>query len=559
MAGNKLSWRSLLDIEGSPTTGFYVTIVDPTSGLEKRITLATLLGLGGGGGAVSSVFSRTGAVVATLGDYAASLISDDSVWATANVKAALDAINTTFGSYQALSGKDAANGYAGLDASQKLSLADVVNTVAIEAAAVTLAKMESRGDATFIGRASGAGIGAPQELTAAQARTILNVEDGAAADQSAAEVPFAPDGDIVATDVQAAVVEVRNDTDTKLATKSDSGHTHGVTDIAGVNTDRLLGRDTAGVGAAEEITVGNGLEFNAGGIRRSALTGDVTASAGSNATTIANSAVTLAKMADLAAARVIGRASGAGTGVPTALTGAQLASIIGTVSSSAAGVFPQSNLGASADPTTGDDTGDGYSVGSLWLNTTDDTAFICVDATASAAVWLELGAGGGGFPTFEFDASELWLGNIGAWPVTVAPGSDVDDVDSELGPNLLFDDTANEGAGFKIQKIPAGATNIIIDLLVRPLTGPTGSATSIWRAYGLGWADGEAPGSFSSAQSLTTITHPTTTKVWKRSTTTIALSSLGLAAGDAALIQIESNGGTLTDDRCLRGVNVTFS
>ncbi len=52
-------------------------------------------------------------------------------------------------------------------------------------------------------------------------------------------------------------------------------------------TDRLFGRDTAGAGPAEEISVGGGLEFTgSGGIQRSALTGEVTASAGSNATTV---------------------------------------------------------------------------------------------------------------------------------------------------------------------------------------------------------------------------------------------------------------------------------
>lgn len=60
-----------------------------------------------------------------------------------------------------------------------------------------------------------------------------------------------------------------------------------------VTTDRLLGRDSAGTGAAEELSVGGGLEFTgAGGIQRSALTGDVTASAGSGVTTLANTAVT---------------------------------------------------------------------------------------------------------------------------------------------------------------------------------------------------------------------------------------------------------------------------
>lgn len=46
------------------------------------------------------------------------------------------------------------------------------------------------------------------------------------------------------------------------------------------------------------------------------------------------------------------------------------------------------NASATTDPTTTDDSSSGYEVGSLWVNTTSDAAFICVDATASAAVWV---------------------------------------------------------------------------------------------------------------------------------------------------------------------------
>lgn len=99
--------------------------------------------------------------------------------------------------------------------------------------------------------------------------------------------------------------------------------------MADMNTDRLLGRDTAGIGAPEEIVVTGGLEWSGtGAIRRSALTGDVTASTGLNATTIAANAVTTAKIADaqvtlakqanLAQDTIIGRAT-ASTGVPEAI------------------------------------------------------------------------------------------------------------------------------------------------------------------------------------------------------------------------------------------------
>ena len=46
------------------------------------------------------------------------------------------------------------------------------------------------------GRANGGGTGAPQALTAAQVRTIINVEDGATADQTGAEIATALNSDL---------------------------------------------------------------------------------------------------------------------------------------------------------------------------------------------------------------------------------------------------------------------------------------------------------------------------------------------------------------------------
>lgn len=63
-------------------------------------------------------------------------------------------------------------------------------------------------------------------------------------------------------------------------------------------------------------------------LSRAALTGDVTASAGSNSTTIANSAVTLAKMADVATSTVFYRKT-AGTGAPEVQTLATLKTDLG--------------------------------------------------------------------------------------------------------------------------------------------------------------------------------------------------------------------------------------
>ena len=80
-------------------------------------------------------------------------------------------------------------------------------------------------------------------------------------------------------------------------------------------TDSLVGRDTAGTGDAESITVGGGIEFTgAGALRTTAFTGDVTKTAGGTALTIANDAVTYAKMQNVSATdRLLGRSTeGAG-------------------------------------------------------------------------------------------------------------------------------------------------------------------------------------------------------------------------------------------------------
>jgi hypothetical protein len=71
--------------------------------------------------------------------------------------------------------------------------------------------------------------------------------------------------------------------------------------MANIATDRLIGRDTTGTGVPEALTVGGGIEFTgAGGIQRSALTGDVTASAGSGSTTVISASATQAGKVELA-------------------------------------------------------------------------------------------------------------------------------------------------------------------------------------------------------------------------------------------------------------------
>jgi|WetSurSiteA1Bulk_404760.scaffolds.fasta_scaffold08688_2 hypothetical protein len=60
-------------------------------------------------------------------------------------------------------------------------------------------------------------------------------------------------------------------------------------------------------------------------------------------------------------------------------------------------ILNKQNLSASTAPTINDDSGDGYSVGSIWINTTGDKSYICIDSTVSNAIWREIaGATGAG-------------------------------------------------------------------------------------------------------------------------------------------------------------------
>ena len=67
----------------------------------------------------------------------------------------------------------------------------------------------------------------------------------------------------------------------------------------------------------------------------------------------------------------------------------------------------QSNLSATTAPTANDDSDDGYSVGSTWINVTTDEAYVCLDATVGAAVWENTTTTGSGAPV---DASYVTMG-----------------------------------------------------------------------------------------------------------------------------------------------------
>ena len=51
---------------------------------------------------------------------------------------------------------------------------------------------------------------------------------------------------------------------------------------------------------------------------------------------------------------------------------------------------PKHNFGATTSPTTTDDDSAGYSIGSVWVDTSGQQAYICIDATTGSAVWKQI-------------------------------------------------------------------------------------------------------------------------------------------------------------------------
>ena len=104
-----------------------------------------------------------------------------------------------------ITGVTAGDGLSGGGSSGAVTLAVSVDdstieinsdTVRLKDGGTTLAKQADMAADRIQGRANGGGTGAPQALTAAQVRTIINVEDGATADQTGAEIATALNSDL---------------------------------------------------------------------------------------------------------------------------------------------------------------------------------------------------------------------------------------------------------------------------------------------------------------------------------------------------------------------------
>lgn len=121
---------------------------------------------------------------------------------------------------------------------------------------------------------------------------------------------------------------------------------------------------------ATNLTGSTSISINGSSIERVALTGDVTAPANNNVTTIVNDAVTNAKLANMEQALIKGRASGAGTGDPQDLTAAQVRTILNVADGATANMGTVTNIATGTGLTGGPIT----TTGTISLTNTGVTA-----------------------------------------------------------------------------------------------------------------------------------------------------------------------------------------
>lgn len=103
---------------------------------------------------------------------------------------------------------------------------------------------------------------------------IISLPDASGTVALTSQLAITLSGDVTGTGTGSITTTIANGAVT-LAKMADIGH------------EKIIGRHATGAGTPQEVGIDGGLEWNGGNIRRAALTGDISASAGSNTTTLA--------------------------------------------------------------------------------------------------------------------------------------------------------------------------------------------------------------------------------------------------------------------------------
>ena len=146
------------------------------------------------------------------------------------------------------------------------------------------------------------------------------------------------------------------------------------------------------------------------------------------------------------------------------------------------------------------------------------------------------------------------------WAVT-ADATDVADTNSSSLEVWRFDDTIEEGVGMVIQ-IPANVTKIVFELVSRAEVADPTNIDVVPRVYVRELPDDAAVEAWSAGDDFTAISMGVDNEYWQYHSQEILLSTLGLAAGHVAQLELTRSTGsgsdTLDGDWTLLYLNVRF-
>lgn len=356
----------------------------------------------------------------------------------------------------------------------------------IDAAAVSNSKLANVATATFKGRTT-AGTGSPEDLTVAQAKTLLNLAGTNTGDQT-----ITLTGDVTGSGTGSFAATIANDTVTNakaanMATATIKGRATAGTgdpedltatqvktllaiaagdvsglaaiatsgssaDLSGTKTSAFISDFTEAAQDSVGVMVDSTIVYNDATptLGRAAITGDVTISAGSNAATIPAGTVTLAKQANLAANSIVGNNTGLAA-TPIALTATQATAMLNTFTDVAKGLVPASGGGAAnflradgtfaAPPTGGVTDGDKGDItvssgGTVWTIDNDAVTYSKIQNVAGNSFLGRAASGAGDVGEITVGASEL-----------VGRGSTGNIAPITLGTNLSMSGTTLNASG----------------------------------------------------------------------------------------------------------------
>jgi hypothetical protein len=209
------------------------------------------------------------------------------------------------------------------------------------------------------------------------------------------------------------------------------------------------------------------------------------------------------------------------------------------------------SLAASAAPGVTDDSDSGYSVGSLWIDTTGDASYRCVDATVGAAVWEAAAGGGSGDvvgPGSSTDNALTRFDGTGGKTIQNSANTTL----SDAGTLTLAGDAkiaTASGAALTVQRGDnTGDIAVFTDLAGNQIMRLSRSGTSclMFSSYSYGW-NGSTAKLTQSSNDL---------QLWADAAIKVQLGDTASPAdGDSAMLLATHNGSTWALQRVTKGAD----